>query len=509
MARIDGEQLGELLSGYIDGELDPRERQIIERVLREDESARQLLADLRRTAQAVSSLPRHAAPSSILGDTTAILERTVLLDELPEPRPHQTHGRMTWVARLSMAAMVGLVVLTGWWFTNEQTRHGSKSGAELAQHEVLDADVKVEGGSRASDAETAEALASRVRDIAANGTPLTGRIPMEVGSGAGGIVKSATLASVDQQLRNGLDPNALRDQTFTFEPLRLQVTVRNQAEREKVATRVAVALSNQQVSDLASPSGARTPSGTRFFFQGKAGVNFKAANEDQILVHASPRQIDHLLTDLAAEGGLGDSVAMVAGPISVQGVAKSRSVVQLLGEQRQADVPGEGTMRNDETGSIEGTDLAINKSETRDDALTDGLLKIVGIDPKLLSSESGAAVKQGGPPTERAGDVGLIDSTDVAAERTLAAEAERAKIPAEGAGKPSNASAANHVHLQPSPPPPLVERRWREVTESSKLEVLEPNVTLIVQIIENPDAVRPLNPPRAKPSPPAANKAAE
>ena len=36
MARIDREQLGELLSGYIDGELDAREREIIERVLREE-----------------------------------------------------------------------------------------------------------------------------------------------------------------------------------------------------------------------------------------------------------------------------------------------------------------------------------------------------------------------------------------------------------------------------------------------------------------------------------------
>src|SRR3990172_3507684 len=141
MARIDREQLGELLSGYIDGELDAREREIIERVLREDESARQLLLDLQRTAQAVASLPRHAAPASILFDTQANLERSALLNDFPEPRAHQTRGRSSWAARLAMAAMLGLVLVTGWWFTTGQTRRGSKGKTELTQRVFRDADA--------------------------------------------------------------------------------------------------------------------------------------------------------------------------------------------------------------------------------------------------------------------------------------------------------------------------------------------------------------------------------
>ena len=62
MSDIDREQLGEWLSAYLDGELSEEQTTVVERLLREDASARQSLDALRRASELVPSLPRHAAP---------------------------------------------------------------------------------------------------------------------------------------------------------------------------------------------------------------------------------------------------------------------------------------------------------------------------------------------------------------------------------------------------------------------------------------------------------------
>lgn len=502
MARIDREQLGELLSGYIDGELDPRERQIIERVLREDESARQLLADLRRTTQVVASLPRHAAPASILGDTQAILERSALLNDFPEPRAHQTRGRSSWTGRLAMAAMLGLVLVTGWWFTTEQTRgRGSKGRTELAQREVREA------------------------------APIS--VPATIAVSDAGRSAGAALATVEEQLAAGVDPTSFRSQTFAAEPVRLQVTVRGGAEREAVSTRIAAALSSQHLADLASVPGARddaTGSVQRFYYRGRAGVNFDAANEDQILVRASPQQIDQLLTELSVPGSSDETVALVAGPIAVQGVEKSRSVVQLLGERQQPGVPRNETTRGDDSlfdkngASVDADRTSADPSTAPSGGMLGGLLEIVGIDPKLFSSEAKPVAKTGEPSAEYAAAASQ-DSAKVAADETSVADAEeRGTSDRTEAKSKAAASAAVAAKGRPPAPSPLVDRRLRAATQSSResgktsdsIPSAEPAwaaegayVTMIIQIIESPKPTQPPPPAKAKPDPPAARKAAE
>ena len=78
---MDMERLGEQLSAYLDGELSEQEKALVERALREDAGARRLLDELRRMAANVESLPRHAAPDSILEDVRFQLERSELLGD--------------------------------------------------------------------------------------------------------------------------------------------------------------------------------------------------------------------------------------------------------------------------------------------------------------------------------------------------------------------------------------------------------------------------------------------
>ncbi len=502
MARIDREKLGELLSGYIDNELDPRERQIIERVLREDESARQLLADLRRTAQAVASLPRHAAPASILGDTQATLERSAILNDFPEPRAHQTRGRSSWTARWAMAAILGLVLVTGWWFTTEQVQRGSKSKAGLVQQEVREA-APIAVPARSAVFEDDRSIA-------------------------------APVASIEQQLALGVHPTSFRSQTFAAEPLRLQVRVRGGAEREAVSTRIAAALSGQQLADLASVSGAggdTTGSVQRFYYRGQAGVNFDATNEDQILVRASPQQIDQLLTELSSPDRSDETVALVAGPIAVQGVEKSRSVVQLLGDRWQPGAPRNEMTRGDElvsdkdgaTGDVDRT--SADESTAPSDGMLGGLLKIVGIDPKLLSSEAKPSAEPSNSLGESAAEAASQVSTNVAVGETSVADAkERDSLHRKEAKSKAAKSVAIAAKGQLPAPAPLVERRLQAASRSSgesgktgdSIPSVEPAwaaqdayVTMIIQIIETPSPTQPPPSAKTKPDPPAARKNVE
>jgi len=509
MARIDREQLGELLSGYIDDELDAAEREVIERVLREDESARQLLADLQQTTQAVAALPRHAAPAAILGDTQATLERLALLNDFPEPQAHQTRGRSSWAARLAMAAMVGLVVGTGWWFTTEQTRRGSTGKTELAQREVrVVAPTSVSTDSRV-------ALERRGDELAVS----------DAARSAG-----AAIATVEQHLRAGVDPTSFRNQTFAAESVRLQVMVRDQTQRETVTTRIATALSSQHLVDLASAPGGRTDTtGTvqNFYYRGKAGLNFEAAHEDQILVRASPQQIDSLLAGLSEPNQPEEAVAMVAGPITVQGVEKSRNVVQLLGDQQRSSVPRSAMTRGDESSFDEnGTTLDADRTSVDQPTATSGgmiggLLKIVGIDPNLLSSEARPLANSGGPSVE----TGAKDSTEETADETSVVVAKESAISQKVEAKnKTTVSADTQGARQPPVPPPLVERRLRVATQSSRESdqrveptnraeptgaTIEASVTLIIQIIESPSPAQSPKLPTTKPEPPSARKPAE
>ena len=120
MAKLDKEQIGELLSAYLDGELDEREVRLVERILQENDSARRLLDELRTTADLVASLPRHAAPQSMAHDLNLRLERSELLGDsegLPDAVGQRWSSLGSW---LSMAAMLVLVVGGGIWVLRYQ-----------------------------------------------------------------------------------------------------------------------------------------------------------------------------------------------------------------------------------------------------------------------------------------------------------------------------------------------------------------------------------------------------
>ncbi len=86
----------ELLSAYLDGQLDDQERAQAERLLSDDPEARAFLADLKRLRASMAELPRHRLGDDFAADVLRRAEQEVLTrgDRSPDlttkmPRPHE------------------------------------------------------------------------------------------------------------------------------------------------------------------------------------------------------------------------------------------------------------------------------------------------------------------------------------------------------------------------------------------------------------------------------------
>jgi len=157
-----------------------------------------------------------------------------------------------------------------------------------------------------------------------------------------------------------------------------------------------------------------------------------------------------------------------------------------------------------------------SRSETKSDGgLVGGLLKIVGIDPTLLSSGAKSAAEPGVAPLESTAEAA---PKDAAAETAVADAEDSAQSHRAEAKKKAAASAATHAAGQPPAPPPLVERRLRAAAESSREsagkddlrrggeETSGTSVTVVVQIIEQPKPVETDKPAKPKPARPPTSK---
>jgi hypothetical protein len=106
--------LEELLSGYIDGELSERQCNEVKRLIGHSEEAAAMLKQLQKNKALLGSLPRAQAPAHLFENVRASLERSVLLDEY--------HGKGSAKAgivhlytrkMIAAAAMIALVSALG------------------------------------------------------------------------------------------------------------------------------------------------------------------------------------------------------------------------------------------------------------------------------------------------------------------------------------------------------------------------------------------------------------
>ncbi len=401
MSKIDREQLGEWLSAYIDGELDADQRASVERLLREDEAAAQQLRELRRTVNLVSSLPRHTAPSSIAEDLRFHVERAELLDDLEQPGAAIGGRRAPLLAILSTAAVLAAVVGGLWYMAGD--RRGTERKSEMlalaperpveqAIGEAKDASriaTKSRRGKRSVATRSAKrALALSDSDMRVSPAPAAARRAAE--HSTNGLIATASL---EQKLVAGMDLSSVRTHPFNNEAVRLKITVRDEKERDRITKRMLARLARGGAVDLAvvtegDRADAETP--RSFYYRGTSHLNFAEGNDNQILVRASRRRIDAVLDEVARAVQDGATVDLIAGPLTIRGLERTRMVLKGLGEPAAATAESEAP-RDDRSrvlsqrrGGRKTPPTAQQHAADRDGSLDD-LADALGLDPQVFA----------------------------------------------------------------------------------------------------------------------------
>jgi len=450
MAGFSQDQLGELLSAYLDGELDERDTRLVERILQEDGAARALFAELRATIEVVHSLPRHAAPESIQEDLRLRLERSELLGDPGDAPVVRGRRVLTSGRRLSMAAMIGLVVVAGAYFFRDWDAGLQRPAGERAvvASKEVDDETK-QGPAGGGEAAAREGVASRRRhsDVASEDLSEGAKRPPAPGRRVGPADRRETVladAWTDAEtsaslLKRKLTPatasRSLRRHDFDGEPVRISVDVADDAGRSATMAALLEGLRRRRVPEVSAMSVLRsrneqTASGS-FFYRGKAGANFKADGSDRVLVSLPASDLEDLLDDLVRPSAV-KGVSLKAGPLVVRGENETRTALRQAGSRRftaPTSAPGDRPA------------VAVGGHSADKDPLSSILVDAVL--PEIGGSTRGPSA----PPSKEAG------STDRGTERS----AESAQSP-DDVGRRNRADTAEDqakpalVQERPAPP---------------------------------------------------------
>ena len=109
------DQMEALLNAYHDGQLNAREAAKVERLLENDQHAKQLLDQIAQTSQLVRQLPRAEAPESLRDDIGYQLERDQLLNPQADKfqRIGRTHLRLRWFTAAAAAGAGKMLIECG------------------------------------------------------------------------------------------------------------------------------------------------------------------------------------------------------------------------------------------------------------------------------------------------------------------------------------------------------------------------------------------------------------
>src|SRR5262245_44448263 len=130
-----------LLTAYVDGELSPRQRRHVDRLLRKNEEARDLLRKLQADSRQLIDLPRVSAPSdlseSVMSGVSQLKRRPVAARPLPV-QPHTFPTWTGWVAAAAVLVAVGLATYLNY------SGSGNQSGGVVKKDKRED--IKQGGG---------------------------------------------------------------------------------------------------------------------------------------------------------------------------------------------------------------------------------------------------------------------------------------------------------------------------------------------------------------------------
>ncbi|MCH7925203.1 MAG: hypothetical protein IIC51_06685, partial [Planctomycetes bacterium] len=369
MNDVNREELSELLSGYLDGELNDDDVAVVERVLLKDQDARKLLEELRQMVHVVGALPRHDAPASIAEDIAAHMERAELLgdtdamESLAGPK-----GRSPWSTLLSMAAGIVVVATGVLWYTYDlgvepagrvvvstfqrdddesaafreesakesredlvSQKAPSPAATSMGVTNLREGDSSVSTRAHSGRRSTRLARKDRARAAAESNDARSDSPAMPVNAiPRVDQEKLLAVANVEQILAAGARVSHLRDHPFGNEELRLAIPVRDGEESGEFARRLVGALRSRDVVNAATSADETRLteiSKNGFFLQGASGINYRDVGQEQILVYVTASDRDALLDEIGRWSDFSEEVELQVGPIRVRGLASVREAL--------------------------------------------------------------------------------------------------------------------------------------------------------------------------------------
>jgi len=478
------EQLGEMLSAFMDGELDSSQAAAVERLLREDAGAKRQLEELRQVAALVTALPRHGAPRSIAEDLRLVGERAELLGDAEQPVRTGPRKRLSAVRGFAIAAMLGLVVWGGWWLVSPE--HGgwnwrrSESAVVVAPGPAGPPYGSV--GAAPGDRIANSRIPSRRNDSgpAAKSVdaPLTEPRVEQAGLGVSGWSHGGTDPShgirFAQKCGAGEGPATLRAHPFSAEPVRLQVALANESERDSLTARLVDHLSKNKLVDVSVAGVDDTrPGRAALYQQGRAGVNFADAEQQQILVHAPVPVINSMIGELDRALVSKDNVTLLLGEVPFAGLARAQLVLAEFGTPSPPSAY--------ESTSVATQDIAVGEAvPDNGPGFLEGLKRVLGLDGMVLGpggasrpmrrSRQGENASQSVSARTEADGVTSAGGTRDALDRTALESSNESQTNSpfrEVAGHDQKVATNRSTQLNPTEREPLVGRRLREIEEEA------------------------------------------
>ncbi len=306
----DLEQFAEDLSAYLDDELSPEQRRVVESKLLASPEARKLLEDLQATSQIITALPRHPAPPTVIQDLNSHLERTELLAGFDEAETTVVTNRPGWFPRLSLAAMITIVAFGGWWMMT--TPASSPTKPRKNQFALAEKKNPTKDPKNSSD----RVFQNTTKSTLASKNPKAKRETIDT-------------ASVETKLAAGVTPRALRAHAFVNEPIRLEIPVRFEHEQAALLKKLSSKLTATSAKDLATGDPTNELVTGAFFYRGRPGVNFGNGSKSQILVRVTRSQLDKVLQEVQ-NSRHASSMSLKAGALTLKGTSKVSNTLTML-----------------------------------------------------------------------------------------------------------------------------------------------------------------------------------